>query len=245
MKVAMVAGGQPRFTKYWVENFKRILGASKIDLYFYLWDDYILTDSELNFSDVEGTLEEKIKSVLINNVELKKLVYANEPSFDECLNEPALDKCIGLDGLSNKDGVIWAVKKTMSQRYSIQKAFELVDEEYDCVIRYRMDCYPNKKIDLTGVDLSEGIRIPDNNRWGYFELFNDQFAIGNYENMKIYCNMFTHLFENLDEQPITIQPESGLSYHLTKNKIKIIPFGFCYFMNKEERGLGGVTMYKK
>lgn len=250
MNVAMLAGGQPRFTKYWMENYKRLVGATKIDLYFYLWDDYLLTDSQLNFSDKEGNLVEKIESVLENYVNLKKIVFVNEPTHEDLLKQTNISKFVGLDMIFNESSIKINLQRILSQRcsiFNVYKIMEKMNEEYDCVVRFRTDCYPNKKILLSEYDLKNHIYIPSNMRHsnGIAPPFNDQFAIGNMHNMKIYCDAFNHFIRNLDEEPKTIQPETSLSYHLVKNKINVVTSDFNYYMINEEQGLGGHKIYKK
>jgi hypothetical protein len=247
MRVAMITGGQPRFKKYWTENYKRMIGATEIDLYFYLWNDYILTDSQLNFSDVEGTLEEKIISVLPNNVHLKKFTMVEEPKFEDIITPEFISKFINVNHLENDERVKKSLTGTFSQRYSLLKAFEMVDKEYDCVIRYRVDCYPDRKINLNEYDLNS-IVIPYNMRHDYLRVtppFNDKFAIGNMENMHTYSDAYNQLVTNLFEEPKTIQEETGLCYHLLKNDVNFTVGEFDYLIVNEERGFGGPKMHKK
>lgn len=247
MRVAMITGGQPRFTKYLIENYKRIVGATEIDLYFYLWDDYELTDSQLNFSDVEGTLEEKIKSVLPNNVHLKKLTMAKEPKFQESITTEFASKFIGVNYMDNEEKVTKSLLRTFCQRYSLFKSFEQVDKDYDCVIRYRVDCYPDRKIYLNNLDLNSVV-TPSNMTHDYLSTtpsFNDKFAIGNMKNMRIYFDAYNQLIPNLLEEPNTIQEETGSCYHVLKNNINFILGDFNYFIVNEERGFGGTKIYKK
>lgn len=238
----MVAGGQPRFTKYVVENYKRILGASELDLYFYLWNDYILKDSQLNFSDYEGTVEEKIKSVLPQNCKLAKIEFAPEPDFSHLVSDNLINHCMNTNYLTDKPNIIYAITNTLLQRYSCFKAFEMIEKEYDVVVRYRVDCYPDRKIILNDLDLNAGIHIPDNMRHGGIDqlvlCFNDQFAIGNWKNMLIYFNAYNYLIENLFENKYTIQPETGLAYHLYKNNVNVISQRFNYFIVRENKGSG-------
>lgn len=225
MKVALITGGQPRFTKYWIENYKRLVGASQIDLYFYLWKDFELTDSQLNFSDIEGSIEQKIESVLIKNVNLRQVVWTCNPSFSDTINEQLISRLIGTNHLDTYDKVKNSLLKLLSQRYSILQCFSLLKENYDAIIRYRLDCYPDRKINLNENVFENTIVIPSNNIHGGIAYksprFNDKYAIGNMKTMKIYCEMFNYFEQLINEEPLTVQEETGLGYHLIKKNIEI------------------------
>jgi hypothetical protein len=263
MKVALITGGQPRFTKYWMENFKRIQGASKVDIYLSLWNNYIIEDSQLNFSDFGDNLRsniqycifEKIQSVLTANVNLRRIEFIEEPSFDNIITDELIQNCIGYDELNSMDQVKNALKRIFSQRYSIYRAYQMLNDTYDYVIRFRLDGYPDRKINLDEHNLENSIVIPSNMRFGSLNAlneslkvvpFNDQFAIGNMQNMKTYCYMFNSMESNLREYAETIQPETGLCYHLVKNKIDISLSNINYYLINEYRhnGHAGAKMRK-
>lgn len=264
MKVALITGGQPRFTKYWMENFKRIQGATKIDIYLSLWDNYIIEDSQLNFSDfgddlhfnIQYCIFEKIQSVLPPNVNLRRIEFIEEPSFDSIITEELIQNCIGYDELNTEEQVMSSLKRIFSQRYSIYRAYQMLNDTYDCVIRFRLDGYPDRKISLDDCDLEKTIVIPSNMRYGSAAAlmepakvipFNDQFAIGSIKNMSVYCDMFNSMESNLREYAETIQPETGLCYHLIKNKIDISLSNLNYYLINEYRhnGHAGAKMRKK
>lgn len=237
MKVALITGGQPRFTKYWIENYKRLVGASQIDLYFYLWKDFELTDSQLNFSDIEGTIEQKIESVLIKNVNLRQIVWTDNPAFENIINERLIYSLINVNHLDTYNKVETHLKKLLSQRYSILQCFNLLKENYDAIIRYRLDCYPDRKINLNENVIENTIVIPSNNIHGGIAYkspgFNDKYAIGNMKIMKIYCEMFNYFEQLINEEPLTVQEETGLGYHLIKKNIEIKVGDFNYHLIRE------------
>ena len=244
----MVASGQPRYTKYIFDNFFRIKDAKKIDLYFFMWSNYHLTDDDKNILDGVGSIEEQLVKGLPKNCTLKKYVISEEPSLEEIFEKHNLDlKClisrvIGFNFINSVE----VLKRTLSnlylQRYSCMKSFYLLDEEYDCVIRYRPDCYPSNNIYLNELDLENNIYVPINLGAGGIiqgvPHMNDKFAIGNMKNMKIYFEAFNHLYENQIENGETIQEETSLAYHLVKNNVNIKREKILHYMVRKETGDG-------
>jgi hypothetical protein len=88
------------------------------------------------------------------------------------------------------------VQNNVLMYYSIKKCFDLIDDEYDVVIRARFDLLLQPKFDIESIlnDLKNkkyDIYIPNEefNMGGY----NDQLAIGTFEAMKIYSDTFFNL----------------------------------------------------
>lgn len=248
MNVAMIASGQPRYTKYIFDNFFRIKDAKKIDLYFFMWSNYLLTEDDKNIIDGVGSIEEQLVKGLPKNCTLKKYVISEEPSIEQLFQKYNLDfnylisKVIGFNSTTSEEVLKRSITNLYLQRYSCMKAFELLDEEYDCIIRYRPDCYTTNDIYLNELDLENNIYAPINLGAGGIipgvPHMNDKFAIGNMKNMKIYFEAFNHLYENQIENGETIQEETSLAYHLVKNNVNIKREKILHYMVKKETGDG-------
>lgn len=251
MNVAMIASGQPRFTKYLFDNFSRLKGASSIDLYFYIWKDYIIDEGELNIFDSIGSAEEQITKGLPTNCKIKKFVYAEEPTTQELFPkgfENLVSKTHGANQCFEEDILRKSLMNLYLQRYSSLQAFKLLDKNYDCVIRYRPDCFLSEDVNLKELNLEEFIYTPKNLTAGGAHIagvapFNDKFAIGNMKNMKIYFHAFDHLYENSLENKETIQEETSLLYHLHKNNV-LISSTLKHYMVYIERGDNNTGMRK-
>jgi hypothetical protein len=107
--------------------------------------------------------------------------------------------------------------------YSIKKCFDLIEGEYDVVIRARFDLLLQPKFDIESIltDLKNkkyDIYIPTEefNIGGY----NDQLAIGTYDTMKIYSDTFLNLNKFAHELG-RWHPETFLGKQLKDNNIKV------------------------
>lgn len=242
----MVASGQPRYTKYIFDNYHRIKDATNIDLYFYMWNNYILRDEDKNIFYGGGPVEEQIKKGLPKNCVIKKFVTENEPSIEKLFNnelELLIEKSLGANHIFEPDKMRTSLTDLYFQRYSAMKAFQLIDKEYDCVIRYRPDCFLADDVYLKQINLDEGIYVPRNLGGGGM---NDQFAIGNMKNMKVYFDAFNSLFVDQMKNKELVQQESSLKYHLIKNNINIhgLPSNARYFIVRIEKGDGGKKLQR-
>ena len=106
---------------------------------------------------------------------------------------------------------------------SIKKSFDLIDDEYDVVIRTRFDLLLQPKFDIESIltDLQNkkyDIYIPnvEFNLGGY----NDQVAIGTYDAMKVYSDTFFNLNKFAQELK-RWHPETFLGKQLDDNNIKV------------------------
>jgi hypothetical protein len=118
--------------------------------------------------------------------------------------------------------------------YSIKKCFDLIDEDYDIVIRSRFDLLLQPKFNLSEIVDSllkkdYDIYIPNEefNMGGY----NDQMAIGRYNSMKIYSDTFFNLNEFAYELG-RWHPETFLGKQLDDNNINVYQNHFDYRLVK-------------
>jgi hypothetical protein len=246
MNVAMIASGQPRYKKYIFDNYYKIKDATSIELYFYMWSNYYLENDDKNIFEGGGSVEEQIIKGLPKHCIIKKFITENEPSIEKLFNnelEILVEKTLGANHIFEPDRMRTSLIDLYYQRYSAMKAFELLDKEYDCVIRYRPDCYLADDVYLKEVDLDKGIYVPRNMGGGGM---NDQFAIGNMKNMKVYFDAFNSLFVDQMKNKELVQQETSLKYHLSKNNINIhgLPNNARYFMVRIEKGDGGKKLQR-
>jgi len=122
-----------------------------------------------------------------------------------------------------------------SQWHGVEAAWQLVERQYDVVIRLRYDILFRGPISRFLVDLkSDECRVPhwrDNSNG-----VNDHFAIlGSYA-AKIYCGMNTFLRERLPKSR-TVYPfhfTQNLAEHLSKESVEVNEFAIPYLLVRPE-----------
>lgn len=220
----MVAAGQPRFNEYFNDVVHKIKGADEVDIYFYFWNNYNWSNEYLT----EGWLNlTYIKSLLPNNFNLKKVCQVKEPEYS-VLVKPEIETIPKPPYRDNN-----FLDKVYKQFYSIYKAYKMIDEEYDCIIKFRVDSSPDREFNLNEYDLSEGIYIPDNTRYSeadIYEKITDQFAIGNHKNMHTYFSLYENMDSYFINRNCPIHQETALSCHLTNNFIPMKSSNFKHYI---------------
>lgn len=231
MKIAFVYGGQPRFRSCFTKNFENIKGYEEGHLYFFLWKEY--NSSSLFDADKiainEDNAKQLIEKNIPKNIKLVNFEHINTPTYEslvpkEIENIPRSSSAV--------PGGNEYLDRLYKQHYGLYNAFNMLKEEYDCIVRFRVDCYPEYYIELDKLNLEEGIYIPDSMRYSEYQEVcapvNDQFAIGNMKNMKTYFNLFENMTEYFKQNHRTLHLETALSYHLLKNDVKILSAGTQY-----------------
>lgn len=233
MKVALIYGGQPRFRKCFFENLTRLSGFTEAHLYFYLWKEY----DKSSIFDIDGiaitenNAEELIRKNIPANFILKKFEHVDIPSYDSLV--PKEVERIPMTQFS--PGGIHYLERMYKQHFGIKKAFDMIVEYYDCVIRHRVDCFMESVIDISKFNLDEGLYVPENYRYSIHNVYpivNDQYAIGNMKTMKIYSSLFEHMTDYFKSEHQTLHLETALSCHLFKNNIKILSTGTDNIINR-------------
>jgi hypothetical protein len=122
-----------------------------------------------------------------------------------------------------------------------KKAFELLKEylqengiQYDYVISSRCDLYFTTCFNLDKISIQ-----PNDNRtiyvpapeYDYLGGLNDQFAVGSLESVEIYCSLYDHLIQML-EDGVCFHPETLLRVHLERNKIQVKRFELNYWIRR-------------
>lgn len=209
MKIALLLCGQPRKALESYEKIKKnILDVNNVDVFIHSWFDknnLYMEKGEKERGD-EHYLKPNLDKKLIELYKPKNYIFEpqrfnNFNNFNKnYFNAP--DKYVNnyLNCGKNKDFSFEEMKlrvikyTNLSQLYSIFKC-NLLKEEYslennvfyDCVIKLRFDCFPNKKLICSKYDMNylyyEEIGQPDN-------IISDWFNMGSNEIMNIYSSMF-------------------------------------------------------
>lgn len=153
----------------------------------------------------------------------KKILIENQDEiYDNLFPDINLSK-ININRTAN-------IKNNFLMFYGIKKCIDMVNDEYDYIIRIRPDLYLQKTIPLNAIldDIEKNrydIQIPDE-RQNHTGL-NDQIAIGSYFSMKTYSDVYKNIKKIVDKTHYW-HVETILKEHITMNNIKInqIPYEY-------------------
>jgi hypothetical protein len=154
----------------------QLTGFDSADIYMALWKSDWATD--------EAVARTKIEKVLLPQYKLAKVKLVDEPIHDLPPHPTPLDP-------PTPENIHWWYHRIASQLTSITMTFDLVDQQYDMVIRFRLDGSLEANLNLQSLDLTTNELIfPMSPRAGASgELASDQFAVGTQEGMKLYCGL--------------------------------------------------------
>ena len=225
MKIAICISGQARNFKQSYDSLKTyFLDKHDCDIYFHTWKTPNFESTNFGFGNTHYSLTDNDYNDLIQLYKPKDYIIEKPIVFDA-----SGIKC-----------PIWRqpLNNSLSMFYSIYKSTQLIEGEYDYVVRTRFDIdYSKFNLELPqeGIILPEwntDIRVKDR---GYYDVF----AIGKQQDMIIYSEVFsnvisyvtddTDLFYSLSGgwpgQDSPLRNEYLLKWHLVKNsiKIKVVP----------------------
>lgn len=229
MRLALIAGGQPRFTYDFIDLMDQIKGFTTADIYIHLWDS--------SWTENEQVGRNKIEKILKTGYNLSKLTISKQPEYNlppHILNHPD----------AQPENVRWAYERRFGMWTSIKRAFELIEEEYDVYIKFRTDGMLNKEIDIRNYDLINNDLIypafPRHGKPG--QEVCDQFVIGNKQGMKFYCSLVDNFNEYIPavsdqwENDIhTWASEHLLSHHIQINNKKHIIGDYGHLLTTKGR----------
>jgi hypothetical protein len=176
MRIAMITGGQPRFTGDFITLLGQLKGFSHADLYFNFWT------SDWSKSVEEGSA--KIEAILPKPYKLAKLQIVDEPPYQlppHHLNHAP----------PHPENIRWWYKRRRGQLLSLAMAFDLIDQPYDAIVRFRLDGCIDRIIDLRTLDLRNNeLILPAGPKSGFpGRGLCDQFSVGTYEGMRFFCGL--------------------------------------------------------
>ena len=176
MKVALVGGGQPRFTKEFSVLMKQLSGFDKADFYFNFWTSSWVKD--------ESEARQRIESVLEPKYSLAEIRIIDQPSYEL----PPHQKYHEPEAYPNTH---WAYKRRLGMWLSVRLAFQLINEDYDVVLKIRPDGMLTNEVDLSKLDLvNNDLIFPNFPRNGYKgKEICDQFVIGTQSGIDFYSSL--------------------------------------------------------
>jgi hypothetical protein len=182
MKIALIAGGQPRFTPDFVTFMNQLTGFDQADFYFNFWNS--------DWANSEEEARAKIEKVLLPNYNLAKVQLADQPPFvlpDHDIDLPP----------AQPENVLWWYERRIGMWQSIQMAYNLIDQDYDLVIKFRLDGRLEQPLDVSQLDFTQtDLLMPGINQAGFDNnRVCDLFAVGTPAGMKFYCDIADHIFD--------------------------------------------------
>lgn len=206
MKVALCISGQDRWSivafPFLYDSFKKIPSDIQLDVFYHSWNSDTRT---------AGLWSPK-----------KTIIDSEEISYQQILKTIK----IPIDYDKIEDDNVQRMYTGLLMFYGIQKIIsEAVIDDYDFIIRIRPDIFLYEKIDLKKIlneirDKKYDIWIP-NKTYNYSAKgYNDQFAIGTKNSMKIYSEIYNSLPEYILKNSRWF-PEEFLYMHLSKHNLKV------------------------
>lgn len=225
MKIAICISGQLRNYKLSYNSLKtHFLDKYDCDIYFHTWKVSNFESTNFGFGNNKYSLTNDDYTNLIQLYKPKNYIIESPIIFDA-------------SGISCP---IWRqpLNNSLSMFYSIYKSVQLIEDDYDYVVRTRFDIDYSKfnlELPTEGIILPEwntDIRVKDR---GYYDVF----SIGKQSDMYVYSEVFSNIISYVTNDEQLFQFLSGgwpgqdsplrneylLKWHLIKNniKIKIVP----------------------
>lgn len=223
MKIALITGGQPRFTPDFVTLLSQIQGMESADIYMNLWNS--------NWAKDEIEARKKVEKILPPNFNLAKITLVDQPSYE-------LPPHTILLPAPEPENIQWWYKRKIGQLQSLYMAFKLIDQEYDEVIRFRLDGRLDRIINVNEFDLVNNDIIMPGPRMGREDFpICDQFFIGTYDGVKFFCD----LVNDFNKYVVLSDPDWATNAHGTWSLEHII--GTYYLDNNKHVGIGEFNTY--
>lgn len=204
MKTAICISGELRSYKNCFSSLeKNILQHNNCDIFMHLFED------------------EYTKNVL-DLYNPKKVIITDRNDFSFFISK----NCLANKPPETK------LQSIYNQWDNIKKSFELIDNNYECVVKLRYDIKYKKPIILSDFDMNK-LNVPKGGDFlgGLF----DMFAFGSYDIMKVYCGLIDKI-NFLCDQGILCHPET-LNKHNTKN-LSINRFDYPIYLRRDFDNLG-------
>lgn len=232
MKTALLLSGNPRFSA----DFDSQINAyknSQVDWYIVFWNRKYGWDPKLsaNWCDLKSAedVRERLTPHLPQNHRIRHVEILDPKYYSVMPQEYVAFRSTPFN--------VWQQYKCLQYCDRIRREID----SYDLVIRSRTDLGLSEDIDLKIAydclvrDALNGYNLiytPNNQRYGYFPNFNDQFAIGLPHVMSYYCDAIDQ-FDTLYLQGTKYNPEYLLQTHLSRKNIEWPETSFEIVRNPE------------
>lgn len=176
MRIAMITGGQPRFTDDFLVLLQQLYGFSSADIYMNFWTS--------PWAKSEEEAIAKVKRILPSPYNVSRINIVDEP-------EQILPPHILEHPAEEPENIRWWYRRRKGQLLSLSMAFDLVPDEYDLIVRFRLDGCIDRRLDLRSLDLTNNdLILPEGPKSGFpGNGLCDQFSVGTYQGMKFFCGL--------------------------------------------------------
>jgi hypothetical protein len=183
MKIALLLTG---FVRSYLNNFNslkvNIIDKYNTDIYISTWNKtQSIINSGYDDYDINSFINiysDKLKDYIILDIDK---YYADKINITF---QSRSDDVFKINNRAIEHGSRW-VERLRDQWYIVNNGFNLISNNYDYIIRTRFDVLINN-FNLLPVDFVIPAPHPIN-------VYNDHFAYGNYDNMKIYCDLYSNI----------------------------------------------------
>lgn len=228
MKIAMITGGQPRFTVDFINLMKQLSGFDSADIYCNFWTS--------SWAENNIQAEEKIKKVLLPGYNLIKVNITDQPKHTLPSNDNAHPQ-------AKPENIRWWHERRIAMWESLAMAYNLIDRQYDLVIRFRPDGQLTGNLNLTSIDLQNYDFVMPNNGCGYKDfLVNDQFAIGLQSTFNLFGNitstfnqLIIEVYKDWENNAHEWANEYILGHYLKSNNIRCLQGNFQHILTTQGR----------
>ena len=183
MKIALLLTG---FVRSYLSNFNslkvNIIDKYNTDIYISTWNKtQSIINSGYDDYDINSFINiysDKLKDYIILDIDK---YYADKINITF---QSRSDDVFKINNRAIEHGSRW-VERLRDQWYIVNNGFNLISNNYDYIIRTRFDVLINN-FNLLPIDFVIPAPHPIN-------VYNDHFAYGNYDNMKIYCDLYSNI----------------------------------------------------
>lgn len=201
MKVALVLSGDLRnFSECYPSLESNILRYNDCDVFLHMYESENNEKAIITFNPKKVIIDSKVD----NLSDIVQSCFQNRP--------PETDPV-----------AVFAMWK------NIKKAFELVDESYDLILKTRFDIKYCSPLKLHEFD-RDAVWIPEGGDWrgGLF----DMMSFSSYENMRHYCSLHDRINE-YSTNGVPCHSEIMLRYHMMKSNLSIQRFDFTVLLRRQ------------
>lgn len=183
MKIALLLTG---FVRSYLNNFNslkvNIIDKYNTDIYISTWNKtQSIINSGYDDYDINSFINiysDKLKDYIILDIDK---YYADKINITF---QSRSDDIFKINNRAIEHGSRW-VERLRDQWYIVNNGFNLISNNYDYIIRTRFDVLINN-FNLLPIDFVIPAPHPIN-------VYNDHFAYGNYDNMQIYCDLYSNI----------------------------------------------------
>jgi len=211
MKIALMCGGQPRFTQSFIILQQQLKGFDVADMYMCLWATPGAPDSD--------SARQQLETIIHPNYNLKQVKVMEQHPWTLPPHKLQHD-------FNAVESSAWWYKRRHGMWSSTKEVFDMIPDEYDMIIKFRPEGRLDREIDVRTIDLSNDMVFPSNHRNGFADMkICDQFLFANRKGMEFYADVINHFNDyileiypdNWEVNPHDWASEHLLGHHMLKN----------------------------